>query len=319
MRRNLFARISLAGILIQLAVCMPAVAANVKSSTTTKHRVTGVVKDALGRPIKHAALSIQNAAGRVVTHASSNDAGEFSFSASRGTYAIVATNPGFKTATAIVTVSAKGAAPVVVSMEAEAAVSLKVAATRLDKARNSLSPDTGGSKYTFTQQAIQDLPQGNNTPLNQVILQAPGVAQDSLRTAPRAWRPRQSSIPDKRGPAPRGHHGFRPGAESALRPIYKPADRRAAGGIRPAHGGSHRYQDQGRLARQPGRRRFLRRAARDHAAELRIRRIEGQLQLLHDGAIPGHGSRRRAAHVGAYGDSRHQQPGQLLWILLLLH
>src|SRR5271166_3353543 len=179
MRRNLFARISLAGILIQLAVCMPAVAANVKSSTTTKHRVTGVVKDALGRPIGHATLSVQNSAGRVVTHATSNDAGEFSFSVSRGTYAIVATNPGFKTATAIVTVSAKGAAPVVVAMEAVAAVSLKVAAKRLDKARNTLSPDTGGSKYTFTQQAIQDLPQGNNTSLNQVILQAPGVAQDS--------------------------------------------------------------------------------------------------------------------------------------------
>ena len=179
MRRNLFLRISLAGILIQLAVCMPAVAANVKSSTTTKHRVTGVVKDALGRPIKHATLSIQNAAGRVVTHATSNDAGEFSFSASRGTYAIVATNPGFKTATTIVSVSANAAAPVVVPMEAEAAVSLKVAATRLNQARNSLSPNTGGSKYTFTQQAIQDLPQGNNTPLNQVILQAPGVAQDS--------------------------------------------------------------------------------------------------------------------------------------------
>ena len=43
-----------------------------------------------------------------------------------------------------------------------------------------MSPDTGGSKYTFTQQAIQDLPQGANTPLNQVLLQAPGVAQDSF-------------------------------------------------------------------------------------------------------------------------------------------
>ena len=96
-----------------------------------------------------------------------------------GTYAIVATGPGFKTATAIVSVSAKGAAPVVVSMEAEKAVSLAIAATRLNQMRNSLSPNTGGSKYTFTQQAIQELPQGANTPLNHVILQAPGVAQDS--------------------------------------------------------------------------------------------------------------------------------------------
>lgn len=173
--------IPVAGILIQLAICMPALAANLKTATTTKYRVTGVVKDALGRPLKQADLSLQRSDGRVVAHSTSNDAGEFSFNAiARGTYAVVATKGGFKTATAIVTVSPKGAAPVVVAMEAEKEVSLKVAATRLNKARNSLSPDTGGSKYTFSQQAIQELPQGANTPLNQVILQAPGVAQDSF-------------------------------------------------------------------------------------------------------------------------------------------
>ncbi|MGA9725702.1 MAG: TonB-dependent receptor [Candidatus Binatus sp.] len=181
MRRSLFAMIPVAGILIQLAICMPALAANLKTATTTKYRVTGVVKDALGRPLKQADLSLQRSDGRVVAHSTSNDAGEFSFNAiARGTYAVVATKGGFKTATAIVTVSPKGAAPVVVAMEAEKEVSLKVAATRLNKARNSLSPDTGGSKYTFSQQAIQELPQGANTPLNQVILQAPGVAQDSF-------------------------------------------------------------------------------------------------------------------------------------------
>ena len=61
MRRNLFVWISVAGILIQLAIqlaiCEPAAAANLKTSTTTKYRITGVVKDALGRPIKQAALS----------------------------------------------------------------------------------------------------------------------------------------------------------------------------------------------------------------------------------------------------------------------
>src|SRR5271163_2566871 len=111
MRRNWFLRISVAGILIQLAVCMPALAANLKTSTT-KYRITGVVKDALGRPIKGAALSLQDSSGKVVAHATSNDAGAFSFNAIRpGTYAVVATNSGFKTATSIVAVSAKGAAP----------------------------------------------------------------------------------------------------------------------------------------------------------------------------------------------------------------
>jgi outer membrane receptor protein involved in Fe transport len=183
MRRNSLAGISVAMILIQLVFCMPAVAANLTTTTTTKtkYRVTGVVKDALGRPIKNAALSLQGPSGQDVAHASSNDAGEFAFDAvPPGTYAVVATSGGFKTATAIVSVSAKGATPIAIAMEAEKEVSLRVAATRLNQARNSLSPSTGGSKYTFTQQAIHELPQGNNTPLNQVLLQAPGVAQDSF-------------------------------------------------------------------------------------------------------------------------------------------
>src|SRR5258705_13860379 len=179
MRRNSFARISIVGILIQLIICMPAAAANLKASPT--QRIAGVVKDALGRPLKDAALALQASDGHVVAHSSSNDAGEFSFSGVvRGTYAVVATKQGFKPATAIVSVSDKGAPPVTVAMEAEQSVSLAVAATRLDKARNSLSPDTGGSKYTFSEKAIQQLPQGENTALNQVLLQAPGVAQDSF-------------------------------------------------------------------------------------------------------------------------------------------
>src|SRR5689334_18770831 len=50
---------------------------------------------------------------------------------------------------------------------------------KLDEARNSLSPDTGSSQYVIDRQTIQALPLGDSTPLNQVILQAPGVVQDS--------------------------------------------------------------------------------------------------------------------------------------------
>src|SRR5260370_23567010 len=179
MRRTLFARISLVGILVQLIICMPAAAANLKAAAAQK--ITGVVKDALGRPLKQASLALQAPDGKVVAHSSSNDQGQFSFSGiAPGTYAVLATKPGFKTATAIVSVSGKGAPPMTLAMEAEQSVSLAVAAARLNKARNSLSPDTGGSKYTFSEKAIQQLPQGANTGLNQVILQAPGVAQDSF-------------------------------------------------------------------------------------------------------------------------------------------
>ena len=55
----------------------------------------------------------------------------------------------------------------------------EIVAQKLDEARNGLLTETGSSSYTFDQQSIQDLPLGEETPLNDVLLQAPGVAQDS--------------------------------------------------------------------------------------------------------------------------------------------
>ncbi len=54
-----------------------------------------------------------------------------------------------------------------------------VTTQQLDAARNSILPETGSSIYSFDQGAIADMPLGDSTPLNQVLLQAPGVAQDS--------------------------------------------------------------------------------------------------------------------------------------------
>ena len=73
-----------------------------------------------------------------------------------------------------------GAKPVQLAMGAVEELVVTVAAQRLDQSRNALSPQTGGSVYKFSDQAIKDLPQGENTQLNQVLLQAPGVAQDSF-------------------------------------------------------------------------------------------------------------------------------------------
>jgi outer membrane receptor protein involved in Fe transport len=51
---------------------------------------------------------------------------------------------------------------------------------KLDQSRNQLSPDTGASEYVISQKEISQLPLGDATPLNQVILQIPGVVQDSF-------------------------------------------------------------------------------------------------------------------------------------------
>ena len=58
-------------------------------------------------------------------------------------------------------------------------VEINGARQRLDVARNGLSPETGSSIYRLNRQDIDNLPQGDSTPLNQVILQTPGVVQDS--------------------------------------------------------------------------------------------------------------------------------------------
>ncbi len=50
---------------------------------------------------------------------------------------------------------------------------------RLDASRNGLSVDTGSSTYNFNASDIEALPLGESTPLNQMLLQAPGVVQDS--------------------------------------------------------------------------------------------------------------------------------------------
>ncbi len=55
-----------------------------------------------------------------------------------------------------------------------------VTARKLAAARASIQPQVGASTYTINAQAIQALPGGDNTGLNQVVLQAPGVAQDSF-------------------------------------------------------------------------------------------------------------------------------------------
>jgi outer membrane receptor protein involved in Fe transport len=54
-----------------------------------------------------------------------------------------------------------------------------VTAQRLNAARDSIQPNLGASKYTFDKAALEAIPGGENESLNQVILQAPGVAQDS--------------------------------------------------------------------------------------------------------------------------------------------
>ena len=50
---------------------------------------------------------------------------------------------------------------------------------KLDQARNQIVPDLGATVYAVSKDQIAAQPQGENAPFNQVLLRAPGMAQDS--------------------------------------------------------------------------------------------------------------------------------------------
>ncbi len=57
---------------------------------------------------------------------------------------------------------------------------IQVTAQRLNEARSTIETQTGASTYTIDSQAIAAMPGGENAQLNQVLLQAPDVVQDSF-------------------------------------------------------------------------------------------------------------------------------------------
>ena len=147
-----------------------------------------------------------------------------------------------------------------------------VTAQRLDAARQSIQPSLGASTYTVTDPAIEALPGGDNQPLNQVILQAPGVVQDSfgqlhIRGDHDNLQYRLNGVI-----LPEGLSVFGQTLSPAAGRQARPDHRRAAGAVRPAHRRHHRHHHQERL---PERRRGLdlRRQPRDDRAERRIRRL----------------------------------------------
>jgi hypothetical protein len=121
---------------LQLLLNTPA---NAAAASAVSQRVSGTIIDGLGRPVNGAELILQSQDGRIIARAKSDHGGHFEFADIRpGTYIIVANKQGFATATSIETVTAHGAKPVDISMEAQTALNMLIA-KRLDVARNGLS------------------------------------------------------------------------------------------------------------------------------------------------------------------------------------
>ena len=65
------------------------------------------------------------------------------------------------------------------SPSSDATEEIVVTAKRLDTARDAIAPSLGASDYVIDRKAIENTPQGIDTSFNQILLQAPGVSQDS--------------------------------------------------------------------------------------------------------------------------------------------
>ncbi len=163
---------------IALAVALFASCGTVKGAENPfAFSIDGSVRDTLGRPIPGVIVTLQDSAGGILARTASGAHGEFHLSARKpGTYALVTARKGFRPATRIISLPLRGGTPVELALAAEAALTLRVSANRT-RVQNTLT-ETGASKYSFTSHDIRNLPQGEATPLDRLLLQMPGVALD---------------------------------------------------------------------------------------------------------------------------------------------
>ena len=159
---------------------------NVPAATATTvppREIEGSVADSLGHAVEGANVTLRDASGQPLGETRSDSQGHFLFeNIAPGTYTLSANHPAFQTGAGSVTVIEKAGGQVVVTLASDQPLKLedmKVKAHNLDTARNGILVETGSSIYRIDHQDITNLPLGENTSFNQVLLQAPGVVQDS--------------------------------------------------------------------------------------------------------------------------------------------
>jgi outer membrane receptor for ferrienterochelin and colicins len=103
----------------------------------------------------------------------------FSTCAAASLLFMATSSPGFADPTASTTTAADASASADASTQPQLQA-IQVTAQRLNDARTTIETQTGASTYTIDSQAIAAMPGGENAQLNQVLLQAPDVVQDSF-------------------------------------------------------------------------------------------------------------------------------------------
>jgi len=162
-----------------LLACAATLAADVAfaGSKPTRASLCGSVVDSLGHPIDGATIALSLSDGHEAARTTTDEHGLFSITnVAAGAYALKIRKAGFKPASSIVVLPRDAAQAQLLVLESESALTLPITASRLHP-QNGLS-SSGVNKYTMTAKDIGNLPEGDATALNQVMLQMPGVALD---------------------------------------------------------------------------------------------------------------------------------------------
>jgi outer membrane receptor protein involved in Fe transport len=157
-----------------LAACLavtPALAATINATTT----------DAGGKAVAGIVVTLRDTAGAQVAQQTTDNQGVATFvNVPSGRYT-VQTDRATTTSTAqTVDVSSAPSVSVTIPVPSEFRLPpVQVTANRLKEARIALSPKIGTTVYTLDQQLVAEYGAGENTPMNEILLRLPGVAQDS--------------------------------------------------------------------------------------------------------------------------------------------
>jgi len=174
-------RVCTAAALLRLARCLGAIIALACASGLAQSATIEVlVHDALGQPIAQVQLTLKGQDGQVLAQGASDASGSYRFSGvAPGAYAVLGERPGYQGGASVVLLPSEDPVRTELTLASEQALELHVAAQRLGSARSGLTAQGGGSVYHLGSGNTDSLPQGSDTAFNQVLLQAPGVANDS--------------------------------------------------------------------------------------------------------------------------------------------
>jgi outer membrane receptor protein involved in Fe transport len=141
--------------------------------------VDGTLRDKTGAPMAGAEIELQNGLGAIVKTTTSDSNGHYQFmDVPAASYVLMAVQKDVVLGSVPLAVTGAEDLHKDLNLADAQALNLVIAQKR-EEMRNDLSPKTGTNSYKLDDKAIESLPQGDDTPVNKLLLQAPGVAEDS--------------------------------------------------------------------------------------------------------------------------------------------